>query len=456
MVRKPIGFARKPAIGINLRAIALHGGDAYQVGGATISSVLEPNVRLTTLDNGIRVVTERIPHVFSVAIGMRVDAGARDEPENRAGISHLLEHMVFKGTERRTARAIAEELDGVGGQMDAYTTKEYTGYSARVLAEHVPLALDVLADMLRHSLFDDADLTLEKSVILEEYRSVEDAPEEYVHDVFNRTIWPTHPLGRAIIGDPAVITALTRDELVDYLTTHYVPSRIICAAAGNIEHDTFVHEIEKQFGDLSGPEPPRHFAAPETTLEKCLITRPTEQAHFCMGTQGVDENDPDRWALRMLNLILGGGMSSRLFQEVREKRGLCYSIGSEACTFREGGLFIVFADTSPQQMEQVMDLTRQELLNVAQHGLDAAELSRAKDQVRAALLLSLDDVGSRMNRLARGLLYHGRVMPLEELQSLVEAVSLDDCQRVAQRLFSTGEFAFAAIGPFGSRKKRKK
>lgn len=401
-------------------------------------------------------MTEQIPHFYSVALGMRVDAGSRDEPESRSGISHLLEHMVFKGTERRTAKEIAEELDGVGGQMDAYTTKEYTGYSSRVLADHVPLALDVLADMLRNSRFETADLDVEKSVILEEYRSLEDAPEEYVHDLFNRTIWPSHPLGRAIIGDPEVVASLTREDLQDYLATHYVPSRIICAAAGNVEHEAFVAEIDRKFGDLSGTETPRELAAPAVSLEKCTLHRPTEQAHFCLGTRGVDENDPDRWVLRMLNLILGGGMSARLFQEIREKRGLCYSIGSETVSYREGGLFVVFADTSPQQLEQVLDLTRQELTSVAEQGLSADELARAKEQVRAALLLSLDDVGSRMSRLARGLLYHGRVQPLEEIQALVDAVSLEDCQRVAQQLFGSGEFAYAAIGPFEARKRRKR
>jgi predicted Zn-dependent peptidase len=416
----------------------------------------ETPVRETTLDNGIRVVTERVPYVHSVAVGLRVDVGARDEPDDRAGISHVLEHMLFKGTERRTARAIAEELDAVGGHMDAFTSKEYTGYSARVLPEHLPLALDVLADMLRHSLLEERELDLEKGVILEEYKSLEDAPEEYVHDIFSRTMWPRHPLGRSVIGYPQVITGLTRQNLLDHLDRHYVPARMICVAAGNVEHDAFVAELDRQFGDLSGTGPPRELTPPDTVLEKCLVHRPTEQAHFCMGTTGVDENDPERWAVRVLNLILGGGMSSRLFQEIREKRGLCYSIGSESMSYREGGMFIVYADTSPEQLDEVRDLTRQELLNVARNGLTLAELERAKNQVRAATLLSLDDIGSRMNRLARSLLYHGRVIPPEELVALVDALGLDDCRRAAERLFGAGEFAFAAIGPFGTRKRRRR
>jgi predicted Zn-dependent peptidase len=418
--------------------------------------MLDTPVLETTLDNGIRIATEYVPHVQSVAVGIRIDAGARDEPDERAGISHLLEHMLFKGTERRTARQIAEEMDAVGGQLDAFTSKEYTGYGARVLREHVPLALDVLADMLRNSLFDPAELELEKGVILEEYKSIEDSPEEFVHDLFGRTMWPDHPLGRAIIGRPEVITRLTRDELLTYLGEFYVPGRSFFVASGNVDHDTFVGEVEKQFGDLQGSAEERRLVAPEAKLERCTVDRPTEQVHFCMGTPAPDENDPDRWAARVLNLILGGGMSSRLFQEIREKRGLCYSIGSDAVSYREGGMFVVFADTSPSQVEAVQDLTRQELANVVEHGLTEGELTRAKNQVRAATLLSLDDTGSRMNRIARSLLYHGRVVPLSELMALVEGVTLEDCHRTARRLFGSGEFAFAAVGPFGKGKRRRK
>jgi predicted Zn-dependent peptidase len=407
-------------------------------------------VRETTLENGIRLATEHVPHVYSVSIGLRVDAGARDEPEEQVGISHILEHMLFKGTERRSAREIAEELDAVGGHMDAFTTKEYTGYGTRVLPEHVPLALDVLADMLRHSLLDEDELELEKSVVLEEYKSLEDTPEEYVHEVFSRTIWPTHPLGRSVIGRRESIAAVTRPDLARYLAAHYVPSRLICVAAGNIDHDALAAELERQFGDLGGDAAERRLEPPVARMEKCLMHRPLEQAHFCMGTDGVSETDPDRWAVRVLNLLLGGSMSSRLFQEIREKRGLCYSIGSEAVSYREGGVFAVYADTSPEHLDEVRDLTCRELLNVAEHGLTEEELQRAKDQVRAATLLSLDDVGSRMNRLARSLLYHGRVIPLSELVACVERVTLDDCRRAAQRLFGRGEFAFAAIGPFES------
>jgi len=412
-------------------------------------------VRLTTLDNGVRVVTEQVPYVHSIALSILIDVGSRDEPEALAGVSHVLEHMLFKGTERRTARDIAEEFDAVGGHLDAFTSKEYTGYSARVLPEHVPLALDILTDMIRHALVDERELELEKGVILEEYKSLEDAPEEFIQDVFSQTMWPDHPLGRPVIGTPETIAGLTRDQVLAYLGERYAPGHILCAAAGRLDHDALTAEVEKQFGELNGPATARNLQAPEARSEQRLIHRATEQAHFCMGTGGVSEDDPDRWALRVLSLIVGGGMSSRLFQEIREKRGLCYSIGSEAVSYRDGGMFLVYADTSPSQLDEVRDLARQELLNVAQNGITAGELSRAREQVRAAMLLSLDDIGSRMNRLARSLLYHGRVVSPDELLAKVDAVTLEDCRRVADRLFGSGEYAFAAIGPFRKGKRRK-
>lgn len=415
---------------------------------------LDSPVRETCLDNGLRVATEFVPHVHSVSVGLRVDAGSRDEAETQTGISHLLEHMVFKGTERRTARQIAEEMDAVGGALDAFTTKEYTGYGTRVLPEHLPLALDILADMLRHSLVDEAELDLEKSVILEEYKSLEDSPEEYVHEVFGTLFWPKHPLGRSVIGKPEVVAGLTRADLMAFLGEHYVPSRMVCVAAGNVDHDQFVRELEKQFGDLHGPPAERDLWSPEAVLAEQLVNRKTEQAHFCMGTDGTSETHPDRWAMRVLNLLIGGSMSSRLFQEIREKRGLCYSIGSESVSYREGGMFLVYADTSPENLAEVRDLSRQELLNVARHGLTETELKRARDQVRAGTLLSLDDVGSRVNRLARGLLYHNRIAPLSELLGHVDRVTLEDCLRVAERLWGTGEHAFAAVGPFPGKPRR--
>jgi predicted Zn-dependent peptidase len=415
--------------------------------------MLDPDVQLTTLPNGIRVVTEHVPYLNSVALGLWVGAGARHESDEQAGISHLLEHMLFKGTPTRNARQIAEELDAVGGQIDAYTSKEYTAFSARMLPEHASLTLDVLADMLRNSVLDERELALEKSVVLEEFRSLEDSPEEFIHDLFFRAVWPKHPLGRPIIGTPAVVESLNRDDLVVFLDQHYFGRNMIFGAAGQVRHEDLVLAIEERFGDLpagevNGVRQPADFSDAQE-----LISRPTEQVHFCMGLRGVEEDHPDRWALRILNLVFGGGMSSRLFQEVREKRGLCYSIGSDTLSYREAGLFMIYADTSPDQVDTVRALTEQELARVAEEGLSADELRRAKDQVRAATLLSLDDVTTRMSRLGRGLMYHGRVIPPSEVLRIVDRLDVDDCRRVAASLF-TGGCAFAAVGPFNGKRRK--
>lgn len=420
----------------------------------TDAPALSGPIRETTLANGLRIVSEAMPGVSGISLGMRIDSGSSDEPPEQAGISHVLEHMVFKGTERRSARDIAEEMDALGGQMDAYTTKEYTAYNLRLLPEHLPPALAVLADMLRRSLVEPAELELEKAVILEEYRSLEDAPEDQVYDVFARTLWPTHPLGRPVIGTPETVAGLTADQVRSRLRECYNPARMICAAAGAVDHDALVACLEEQFGDLPAGAPAPSLGPAVPVLERELVHRPSEQAHFVLGGGAPDENDDERWAARVLGLIAGGGMSSRLFQEVREKRGLCYSIGAEASSYREGGMFVVYADTSPEQMEEVEGLVRRELATLATEGVRAEELERSRRQIRAATLLSLDDAGSRMSRLARSLLYHGRVVRLEDVMARIEALTLEDIQTAARRLVGRGEFALAAIGPFGRRRPR--
>lgn len=413
-----------------------------------ISDLIESTVRESHLPNGIRVATETVPHAYGVAIGIRVHSGSRDEDEQQVGISHLLEHMFFKGTTLRSARQIAEEMDAIGGNLDAFTSKEYAGYGSRVLPEHVPFALELLTDVLRNPRLDEDDLELEKSVVLEEIKGIEDSPEEYVHEVFSASVWPDHPLGRPIIGTPEIVSRLSAEELREHLTRHYVPERLVFAASGAISHEEFEALVSQHFGDLAGEALPRSTESPVCHTPRTLLARATEQTHFCMGLNALSETDPDRWALRIVNLILGGGMSSRLFQEIREERGLCYSIGSDLISFREGGLFVIYSDTSPEHVEELEELARAALQRVTREGVSLEELGRAKAQVRAATLLSLDDVGTRMNRLARSILYHNRVVPLADLMSQVDRVTAEDCLRVAERVFSGSELAFAAIGPF--------
>lgn len=413
-------------------------------------------VRLTTLDNGVRVVTERVPHARGVAFGLRVDGGARLEPPERAGICHLIEHLVHKGSERRSAREIAELFDSIGGSMDAYTSREYTAYGFRVLPEHLEPAMEVLGEMLLTPRFDAEDLELERSVVLEEYRGMLDAPEEFVHEAFCRSLWPRHALGRSILGEPEVLNGLTRDDLLDYLARTYVPSAFICAAAGDVEHDRIVALVERTFGAMA----PGAFApcslAPDSETGRVRLERDTEQVYLCLGRDAPGEEHPDRWALRVVNFVLGQGLSSRLFQEIREKRGLVYSIGSDYSTFRGVGLFCIGADTSLRHLDQVLELIDGELRRLAADGITPVELERSRQAVRAGILLAQDDLGTRMGRLARGIFYQGRVTPLVELARRVEAITLDECRDVCRRWLDADRMALTAVGPFHARGRTKR
>jgi predicted Zn-dependent peptidase len=402
---------------------------------------------IASKENGIRIVTEEVPYAQSVSLGIWVDSGARDETDENAGISHFLEHLLFKGTERRTALEIAEALDAVGGQLNAFTDKEYTCYYAKVLPEHTDLALDVLSDMLQNSILDPEEIEREKDVVLEEIKRHEDTPDELIHDLFLTTLWPGHPLGRSVIGRPEVIERLTRDEILAYLRQHYAPQRMVVAAAGNLRHDEIVRLVQQYLGGLSGKPEPRSPIAPAFTAGDTCLKRSTEQVHFCLGTRGYTQDEDDRYALGILDAAVGGGMSSRLFQEVREKRGLCYAIGSYTASYREAGMFAVYAGTSPENAAEVRTLIQHELGKLSADGLEAAELQRAKNQIRGAVLLGLDSMSSRMTRLGKSLLYYNRVISPEEVVEKVEAVTPEDIRRVCQSIFS-GDYAYAAVGPF--------
>jgi predicted Zn-dependent peptidase len=402
----------------------------------------------TRLSNGIRVVTERVPYVQSVSLGIWVDTGGRDETDTTAGISHFIEHLLFKGTPRRTAQQIAEELDAVGGQINAFTDKEYTCYYVKVLPEHVPLAQDVLADMLQKSILDPEEIAREKNVILEEIKRHEDTPDELVHDVFAETLWPGHPLGRSVIGRPEVIEGLTREQIVTFLQEQYLPGRMVVAAAGNLDHEAIVAGVEATMGGMPAGKRGHDLYPPRVSGEEVQVPKPTEQVHFCLGTRGYNQDEDERYVLGLIDASVGGGMSSRLFQEVREKRGLCYAIGSYTASFREAGMFTVYAGTSPENADQVRDLVVQELRKVAQHGVTADELQRAKNQIRGAVLLSLDSMGTRMTRIGKSMLYYDRVISPTEVVEKVEAVTAEDVQRISADIFGSGEFAYAAVGPF--------
>jgi predicted Zn-dependent peptidase len=397
--------------------------------------------------NGIRVVTERVPYVQSVSLGIWVDAGARDEANDTAGISHFIEHLLFKGTGRRSAQQIAEELDAVGGQINAFTDREHTCYYVKVLPEHVPLAQDILADMLQHSVLDPEEIGREKNVILEEIKRHEDTPDELVHDLFAETLWPEHPLGRSVIGRAEVIESLSREQIVEYLREQYLPARMVVAAAGNLDHEAILAGVEATMGGMPAGERGHELYPPRVSDDKRELPKPTEQVHFCLGTRGFNQDQDERYALGLIDSAVGGGMSSRLFQEVREKRGLCYAIGSYTASYREAGMFAVYAGTSPENADEVRELVVKELRDVARQGITPAELQRAKNQIRGAVLLSLDSMSTRMTRIGKSMISYDRIISPTEVVEKIEAVTDADACRISAEILS-GDYAYAAVGPF--------
>ena len=402
------------------------------------------------LPNGVRIVTENITYVQSVALGVWVGVGARDEADPVRGISHVIEHMLFKGTDRRTAQQIADEIDTVGGDINAFTSKEMTCYYVRVLSEHVPLAVDVLGDMFLHSQIDAAELAKEENVILEEIKRRDDEPDDLVHELFAETLWPSHVLGKSIIGTPETVSSFKSSDLKDYMGTRYTPDTIVIAAAGNLNHDQIVEMVRERFSHLTGRKD--EWRVPDTDVEAVLpsrayVAKPIEQVNLVLGTRGFSQLSDDKYALSLLDNVLGGSMSSRLFQEIREKRGLAYSVGSYSQSFREGGYFAVYAGTSPSTAEQVMDLTRAEFVRVRKDNITETELQRAKNQFKGGIVMGQESMNSRMMKMGRNELTYDRVIPIDEIQSKVNAVTLDDVARVADTLFRDDAYALATVGP---------
>jgi len=409
-------------------------------------------VKKDVLPNGIRILTETVPHVESVSVGIWVASGAREESASQRGMSHFIEHMLFKGTETRTAKQIAGEFDFIGGQLNAFTEKEYTCYFARVLAEHLPRAMDVLTDMFLNSVLDPQEIELEKNVVLEEIKRHEDTPDDLVHDLFAETAWGGHPLGNPILGNRQSIEELTRNDLVEYMRAEYTPDGVVVAVAGNLVHEELVDRMSSLFGGIKGAKTDSSSIAPSFSGKSVLADKSTEQVHFCIGTPGFSQLSPEKYTLVVIDATLGGGMSSRLFQEIREKRGLVYAIGSYSASYREGGLFTVYGGTSLQNIEEVLHLIRSEFKNVLTDNITAEELARARNQIRGALVLGQESMSSRMIRMAKSELYFGRPVLLEEVIASILKVTHDDIAQVASRIFGESTFAFAAVGPFKGRK----
>ncbi|MCW2498326.1 MAG: processing peptidase [Frankiales bacterium] len=408
--------------------------------------------RKTVLPGGLRVVTEAVPGVRSAAFGVWVGVGSRDEALPEHGASHFLEHLLFKGTRKRDALEIAVVMDAVGGELNAFTAKEYTCYYARVLDTDLPLAVDVVSDLVTSALVAPDDVASERGVILEEISMHDDDPGDVVHDAFAEALYGGHPLGRPVIGTVDSIEALTADAIAGYYRSRYQGPQMVVSVAGNVDHDAVVRLVEQAFPGLApaSPAPLRPWAPPPALSGTVVEDRPTEQAHLVLGTHGLARDDERRYALSVLNNALGGGMSSRLFQEVREKRGLAYSVYSYSSHHHDTGMFGIYAGCSPNRVDQVLQLCREELASAADKGLTDEEIARAQGQMRGSLVLGLEDTGSQMSRIGKAELVHGEVLPVDELLARIDAVTPDDVRAIADDVLRR-PLSLGIIGPFPDR-----
>jgi predicted Zn-dependent peptidase len=401
----------------------------------------------STLPNGIRVVTERIAHVRSVSLGLWVSIGSAHEDGPQRGISHVIEHMLFKGTPKRSARAIAELMDSIGGNLNAFTDKEATCYHARVVDVHAPLALEVLSDMFLHSLFDPAELAKEKQVILEEIRMYDDSPDDINQDLFLRSVWSGSPLGEPIIGYAETVSSITPELIRSYIANRYTPASVIVTAAGNVEHEAFAADVARLLGGMPSGAAVADAAAPHFHPVRVIRRKDSEQAYLMLGVEGTSSSDDRRYPLSVLDAILGGGMASRLFQEIREKRGLVYSVYSMHNAYRPGGTFAVSAATRPQNAAEVIALVRAELASLASTGVTADEIARAKEHLKGGLLLALESTNTRMMRLGRSELNVGRHISATEVAARIEAVTKAEIDALAAAMFGDAGTALTVVGP---------
>jgi predicted Zn-dependent peptidase len=424
--------------------------------GAEQFEALRDVVETTVVDGGLTVVTEHMPDVLSVSLGFWVGTGSVDEPDDIAGASHFLEHLLFKGTAGRSAREIAEVVDAVGGDINAFTTKEHTAFYVRLLAESVDLGLDILSEIIWAPALRPDELEAERQVILEEILMHGDEPAEEVHDVFNSAMYPGHPLGRDVLGLQETVQAATRDDISNFHRHHYRTGNIVVTAAGRIDHqsivDGVVSRLDKAAAEvgrsvLLGGGPPSRHVPGSAPRKRLVVNRQTEQAHIMVGMPAFERNHPDRQVLNVLDHILGGGMSSRLFQSIREERGLAYNVYSYRSGYQGTGDFAVYAGTAPSRAAEVVGLITEELDRMAAEGPSEDELRAARSHIRGATALGLEDSGARMSRLGRSQLAHGRVPSLAELDAQVAAVTTEDLARVAAQVLG-GSRALVVLGPF--------
>ena len=410
-------------------------------------SAIEPEIEESVLANGIRLVTERMPEARSVTVGFWVGVGGRDEPPPLSGASHFLEHLVFKGTEKRSARAIAESIDALGGEMNAFTSREHTAYYTRLPAAALDVGLDLLTDVLAQPALRPHEVDAEREVILEEILLSEDTPDDKVHSLLAEALYPGHPLGREVLGDQASVEAMTRDDIDAFRETHYRPANIVVAAAGLLDHAAIADGLEHYVPDLERGVPPTREAPTTPPVPLVVGHRTSEQGHIAMGWRGLDHSDPDRYALSIANQVFGGGMSSRLFQEVREERGLAYSVYSATSLYSDSGLLMVYAGTAPTRVAEVLSVIDDQVAALLADGVTDQELTVAKGYLEGSLLLGLEDSGSRMGRLGRSELSRGEVVPVDEHVARIRAVTSADVTRVVRRVLA-GPRSLAIVGPF--------
>jgi predicted Zn-dependent peptidase len=403
-----------------------------------------------TLPSGLRLVTESMPHVRSVTVGVWLVRGSRHESDAESGIAHFVEHMLFKGTTSRSAQVIAQQIDSIGGQLDAFTAKEFASYYLKVLDEHVPMAIDLLSDMLQRPAFAPDDITREQAVILEEIKMVEDAPDDLVHEVFAQQFWSAHPLGRPILGSPETVSSFAAPGLRDYFARTYTAPHLFVAAAGNLDHARLRELVEAAFADV--PRGTAAPAGPPPAITPGIVsrTKDIEQSHVCLGTRAYPQAHADRHGAYVLNTILGGSMSSRLFQHIREDRGLAYAVFSGLAAYSDAGMATVYAGCAADKVREVVDLTLVELRGLRETTVPDDEVQRAKDHLKGSLMLSLENTASRMSHLARQEIYFGRHVSLDETLAEIDAVTPDDVRRVALDLFEPGELVATVVGPSDS------
>ncbi len=405
------------------------------------------DIEITTLGNGLRVITEAMPHVRSVSVGIWIGSGSRRESAEQNGISHFIEHMLFKGTTRRSAEDIARSVDSIGGNLDAFTAKELVCYNTKVLDEHLSLAFDVIADLVLHPMFREEDIEKEKGVILEEIKMEADSPDYLVHEIFSSNFWKDHPLGKPILGTRETVKRFDREMVHAYYSSVYAPSAMVVTAAGNLTHERMVALVAEHFASAAPGEAPVPDQAPATHARIALRNKKAlEQVHMCLGVPSYPLPHEERFACYVLNTLLGGGMSSRLFQNIRERQGLAYAVFSELNPYRDTGCLSIYAGTSIESARKVVESVVNEFRQLKDQPVADEEIRRAKDHLKGSLMLSLESTASRMSNLARQEMYFGRFFTLDELVESIESVTADHVQRIAQTFFDPKQIALTVLG----------